>query len=556
MPLGPFESTDSSVLEAPQDEPLLGSHGHDGYGSTPPKVVQQKRQIGVVSAVFIIFNRIIGTGIFATPSTILGFSGSVGLSFVMWLIGALIAAAGMQVYIIWGTALPRNGGEKNYLEYLFPTPRRLITSIYAANAVLLAYAAGNALVFAEYTLASLAFKSDVSKASLLSPVRLVGALCLTFVLLLHGLHIPWGLRLQNTLGFLKLLILFVVVVAGVVALSGHLQPGVERPGNFDSWTKVWEGTQTGGSVVCACLYNVIWSYVGFSNANYALAEMHNPGRTLRIAGPLAIITVTVFYLLCNVAYYAAASKSEIVGSGRLVAALLFHNVWGKKAERVLSAFVALSALGNVLSVSFAQGRVNQELGKEGVLPFSNFWKSDWPAKAPLTGLGLHWLVCNIVIFALPEGDAYNFVLNVISYPLAVINATISLGLIYLVFRDTPCHIPIFGFKHPEPDLSIQDFSSASLLPATILDPSSSSSSTVTSPSSLPLDPTFLPTRSLLLPALVFGLANIFLFIVPLLPPPAGVEPYKHLPYWTHALGGWAVFIIGAAWWALRERRRA
>jgi amino acid transporter len=78
--------------------------------------------------------------------------------------------------------------------------------------------------------------------------------------------------------------------------------------------------------------------------------MHNPGRTLRIAGPLAIITVTFFYLLCNVAYYAAASKSEIVESGRLVAALLFHNVWGKKAERVLSAFVALSALGNVLSV--------------------------------------------------------------------------------------------------------------------------------------------------------------------------------------------------------------
>jgi amino acid transporter len=152
--------------------------------------------------------------------------------------------------------LPRNGGEKNYLEYLFPTPRRLITSIYAANAVLLAYAAGNALVFAEYTLASLAFSSDISKASLLSPVRLVGALCLTFVLLLHGLHIPWGLRLQNTLGFLKLLILFVVVAAGIVALSGHLQPGVERPGNFDSWTKVWEGTQTGGSVVCACLYNV------------------------------------------------------------------------------------------------------------------------------------------------------------------------------------------------------------------------------------------------------------------------------------------------------------
>ena len=78
--------------------------------------------------------------------------------------------------------------------------------------------------------------------------------------------------------------------------------------------------------------------------------MHNPARTLRIAGPLAMVVVTVFYLLCNLSYLAAASKEEITGSGRLVAALLFKNVWGSRTERVLSGFVALSALGNVLSV--------------------------------------------------------------------------------------------------------------------------------------------------------------------------------------------------------------
>jgi hypothetical protein len=62
-----------------------------------------KRQIGVVSAVFIIFNRMIGTGIFATPSYILSLSGSVGMSLIMWVIGSIIAAAGMWVYVVWGT---------------------------------------------------------------------------------------------------------------------------------------------------------------------------------------------------------------------------------------------------------------------------------------------------------------------------------------------------------------------------------------------------------------------------------------------------------------------
>lgn len=43
-------------------------------------------------------------------------------------------------------------------------------------------------------------------------------------------------------------------------------------------------------------------------------------------------------------------------SGRILAASFFRNMFGSRAERVLSVFVALSAFGNVLSVIFSQGR--------------------------------------------------------------------------------------------------------------------------------------------------------------------------------------------------------
>ncbi|PPQ68644.1 hypothetical protein CVT26_002928, partial [Gymnopilus dilepis] len=298
-----------------------------------------------------------------------------------------------------------------------------------------------------------------------------------------------------------------------------------------SWHTIWEGSKTGGTLLCVCLYNVLWSYVGFSNANYALSEMDNPARTLRIAAPLALITVTVFYLLCNVAYFAAVSKEEITGSGRLVAALLFRNVWGESTERVLNAFVALSSLGNVLSVSFAQGRVNQALGQEGVLPLSKFWASNWPAHAPLAGLGLRkspepfyrpgltnhvdWLTCVIVIFAVPPGDAYNFTLNFLSYPLALINGIISLGLLYVAIY---------------PRSSDNN---------TILDDSRRDAAEKVA---------FSPNPSLVLSALIFGGANIFLSIMPLIRPPPGAEPYEDLPYWAHAVGGLSVLFAGWLWW--------
>lgn len=55
----------------------------------------------------LIFNRVVGTGIFATPSTILQLSGSVGLSLFLWMIGTAIAMAGTAVYLEWGTAIPK-----------------------------------------------------------------------------------------------------------------------------------------------------------------------------------------------------------------------------------------------------------------------------------------------------------------------------------------------------------------------------------------------------------------------------------------------------------------
>ena len=103
-------------------------------------------------------------------------------------------------------------------------------------------------------------------------------------------------------------------------------------------------------MLTVCFLQVIWSFIGFSNVNYALAEVKNPARTVRIAGPVAIAVVTILYLLANIAYFAGASKEDITSSGRLVAALLFRNVYGERAERALSALVSLSALGNVLSV--------------------------------------------------------------------------------------------------------------------------------------------------------------------------------------------------------------
>jgi len=231
----------------------------------------------------------VGTGIFATPSAIFALSGSVGLSLFIWVIGMIIAAAGMAVYVEFGTGLPRNGGEKNYLEFVYTKPRFLATGFYTGYVILLGWAGSNSVIFGEYILH--AAQVEVTRWN----QRGVGLACITAAFLIHGLALKWGLRLQNFLGVIKLIIILLIVVSGWAALGGALK--IDKPHNFDN---AFEGTTGSAYGIVTALYNVIWSYIGYSNANYALSETKNPVRTLKIAAPLALTTVAILYMLVNV----------------------------------------------------------------------------------------------------------------------------------------------------------------------------------------------------------------------------------------------------------------
>ncbi|KAH8708345.1 amino acid/polyamine transporter I [Phaeosphaeriaceae sp. PMI808] len=452
------------------------------------QIGQAKRQIGITSAIFLIFNRMIGTGIFATPSAIFSLSGSVGLSLFIWLAGMLIAAAGMAVYLEFGTAIPRKGGERNYLEYVYRRPKFLVTGLYTGYVVLLGWAGSNSVVFGEYILH--AANVEVNRWN----QRGVGLACTTTAFLIHGTALKWGLRLQNLLGIIKLLIILLIVVSGWAALGGAIR--IEKPHNFDN---AFKGTTGSAYGVVTALYNVIWSYIGYSNANYALSETRNPVRTLKIAAPLALGSVAVLYMFVNITYFAAVPAEEIISSKRLVAASLFRNVFGPTAERALSVFVALSAFGNVLSVIFSQGRLVQELGREGILPFSRLWASNRPFNAPPAGLFEHWLVSVIIMLAPPPGDAYNFILNVISYPLAIVNVFVAGALIHLYLNRSKWNW--------NPPIS----------------------------ASLPV-------------AIFFLLSNIYLAVAPFMPPTDGSSVYQSLPYYLHCLVGIAIIVAGGVYW--------
>ena len=63
------------------------------------------RKLGITSSVFVILNKMIGTGIFSTPSGIFAATGSVGVSLFLWVIGGILTFAGLSAFVEFGLAV-------------------------------------------------------------------------------------------------------------------------------------------------------------------------------------------------------------------------------------------------------------------------------------------------------------------------------------------------------------------------------------------------------------------------------------------------------------------
>lgn len=108
-------------------------------------------------------------------------------------------------------------------------------------------------------------------------IRLAGVSCVTFAMIVHGTHPAWGVRLQNSLGVLKLIALCAIALSGLAALArlpGFKLEDVRRqsmplsiyspyclqpPRNFE-WSHMWAGSLKGGvSAFVTGLFTVVWS---------------------------------------------------------------------------------------------------------------------------------------------------------------------------------------------------------------------------------------------------------------------------------------------------------
>uniref|UniRef100_A0A8C9Z457 Si:ch73-352p4.8 n=1 Tax=Sander lucioperca TaxID=283035 RepID=A0A8C9Z457_SANLU len=372
------------------------------------EVVHLRREIGLLPAACFIIGTVVGSGIFIAPKGVLINSGSVGLSLLVWALCGVLSLFGALCYAELGTSFTKSGGHYTYLlETLGPLPaflRLWVEFLFIRPAV----ASYVSLAFGRYVVEP--FFAPCAAPTVL--IKLVSILGLTFVVAVNCWSVTWASRTQITLTFVKMFALVLIIVPGVIALAKGQTENFQNGFEVDSLTL---------DRLPLAFYNGLYAYGGWFYLNFVTEEVINPNRNIPLAIICSMVTVTVCYVLVNVAYYTMMTPAELLLSDAVAVV--------SGLASVIPFLVALSCLGALNGGFFGSPRMLFVGAREG----------HWPPIFSMIHIRRHTplpavlLLYPLVVVMLITGEIYQLI-NFASFARWFFIALATLGMLIHRYR--------------------------------------------------------------------------------------------------------------------------
>ena len=402
------------------------------------KTSPAKQAVSTWPAAALVVSNMIGTGVFTALSfQIIGFSpngasllsNSVFPLIMLWVVGGVLALCGALCYAELATALPRSGGEYNFLSRIYHPGVGFCAGLTSITIGFAAPIAISAQAFGQYVCQAFPILSRMMPNN--------GEHIMTFLLVagataahLRSLRFTGVFQAAATTMTVLLLIAFVIFGFS----TAKPQPIIFRP-HVTDWSLLCSGS------FLTSLFWVMYSYSGWNAASYIVEEVRNPAKALPRALILGTGFVILLYVAVNAVFLYSTPLAAMANPKLIVAHIAGRHIFGATGARITSTLICVGLVANVSGMMWVGSRVTEAIG--ATYPKLGLFGRTTQTRVPYVALLYQFGVIFVLLFFKPN-DIVNYVSSVLWFwsLLAVV------GVIVLRFREPKLARPYRTFGYP------------------------------------------------------------------------------------------------------------
>jgi APA family basic amino acid/polyamine antiporter len=325
-------------------------HGEPMQESNDETQVANSRdaRFSLMSSSTIVIANMIGTGVF----TSLGFQlleiQSAFVILMLWAVGGLVALCGALSYAELGAALPRSGGEYNFLSRIYHPAAGFVSGWISSTIGFAAPTALVALTSGSYLVAALPFLPD-------SAAKWVASALVVALAGIHASHRNNSALVQNSFTLVKVALIALFCVAGVLL--------TQAPQNVHFLPRGEDIPQLFGSAFAVALIYVNYAYTGWNAVTYIAGEVEQPQRTVPRALVAGTVVVAVLYIGLNFTFLHTAPMDALEGKIEIGYISALH-IFGAAGAALIGIGLSVLLVSTVSSMTLAGPRVLQVIGED------------------------------------------------------------------------------------------------------------------------------------------------------------------------------------------------
>jgi APA family basic amino acid/polyamine antiporter len=379
------------------------------------------RAISRLDATALVVGSMIGSGIFIVSAQTLRDVHTPGVMLLIWTFAGAVTLMGALTYGELAAMFPNAGGQYVYLResisplfgYLYGWTLFVVIQTGTIAAVAVAFARFTGVLFPALTPdvflgGTINFPQPIGPITVgLSPQRVLAVISIAVLTWINVRGVRTAALIQTSLTAIKTGALAALILLGLTIgrdaaaiadnFGAHFWPA---EGLSASWLPV-----LGAAMVGALFSMDAWNNVGFAGS-----ELKDPKRDLPFAMGTGVFTVTILYLLANVAYLSVLPADAIANAPQdRVATAALKVILGNAGQYVMAVAIMISTFGCNNGLILSGARVYYAMARDNL-----FFKSAGnlhPAyKTPTVALVVQALWTSVLCLSGTYGQLLDFVI--------------------------------------------------------------------------------------------------------------------------------------------------